>query len=669
VLSELYGVTNWDYDFRNHKLHGDWQAALGVTVRVPHLSWVSMNGEAKRDYPSTFNYQSPWYEQYPYVEDHFARVASVMTRGRVIVRVGVIHPVESYWLHWGPREKTASVREEMDRNFHQLCEWLIRGLIDFNYICESTLPDLCRVEDIAPRQGGAVRFPVGKMAYDVIIVPAMETIRGSTLERLRAFKESGGRLIFLGDAPKYTDALPSEEGKKLREQSEQIGFERLPLLAALGDVRELDIRDSTGTETLGIISQLREEGEGAGRVRWLFLAHADNPENPDLPRGDIIRISIKGQWAATLYDTVSGEITPLPVIQADGRTTISRAFYEHDSILVRYDQSKPLPEGPAPQLVSSAGLDGRSTLMVVPPCTRFTTPVPVTLEEPNVLLLDIAEYALDGGAWRPAEEILRLDNILRHELGWPRRGGQVAQPWVENDTSTPHTLRLRYSFDSETAFTGLELALENACQAAVTLNGEKAGPPSLWYVDKCIGKVKLPALRMGRNILEVSLPYGRKIDAEAMYLLGGFGVQVMGTSCTLTRPVLSLGFGDITRQGLPFYGGNLTYHLEAESRGEPMVITAACYRGHLLRVKVDGTDRGVIAYSPYRLEVPGLSRGKHHVDLVYFGSRVNTFGQLHANIRDYGYWWGPNSWRSLQAGWTYEYRFWPQGVLKSPEIE
>jgi hypothetical protein len=245
----------------------------------------------------------------------------------------------------------------------------------------------------------------------------------------------------------------------------------------------------------------------------------------------------------------------------------------------------------------------------------------------------------------------------------------VAQPWVENDAGTPHTLKLRYTFDSEAALTGLELALENASRASVRLNGEKAGSPSGWYVDKCIGKVPLPALKLGRNILELTMPYGRKVDAEAMYLLGGFGVRVAGSSCTLTGPVSSLGFGDITRQGLPFYGGNITYHLEAESRGESMVITASCYRGHLLRVKVDGLDRGVIAYSPYRLEVPGLPGGKHKIELRYFGSRVNTFGQLHANIRDYGYWWGPNSWRSLYAGWTYEYRFWPQGILKSPEIE
>ncbi|GHV26249.1 hypothetical protein FACS189498_4530 [Spirochaetia bacterium] len=132
VLSELYGVTNWDFDFRAHKLQGDWQAALGVTVRVPHLSWVSMNGEAKRDYPATFNYQSPWYEEYSYVENHFARIAQALTRGKAVARVAVIHPVESYWLHWGDKENTSAIREQMEQNFLQLCDWLLRGFIGKN---------------------------------------------------------------------------------------------------------------------------------------------------------------------------------------------------------------------------------------------------------------------------------------------------------------------------------------------------------------------------------------------------------------------------------------------------------------------------------------------------------------------------------------------------------
>ena len=53
------------------QISGDWQAALGVTIRVPHLSWMTMEGEAKRDYPASIHYQSPWYKEYKIIEDYF----------------------------------------------------------------------------------------------------------------------------------------------------------------------------------------------------------------------------------------------------------------------------------------------------------------------------------------------------------------------------------------------------------------------------------------------------------------------------------------------------------------------------------------------------------------------------------------------------------------------
>jgi hypothetical protein len=690
VLSELYGVTNWDFDFRGHKLQGDWQAALGVTVRVPHLSWVSMNGEAKRDYPGTFNYQAPWYREYPYVEDHFARLASVLTRGKAVTRLAVIHPIESYWLHWGPRENTHAVREGMDRKFQDLNQWLLRGLIDFDYICESTLAGLCSPRDIQAsragenRTGGGAkpRFPVGAMAYELVIVPEMETMRRTTLERLEAFRNAGGRIIFLGDPPRYIDARPDEGGRKLRERSEGRNFDRLALLDALEDIRELDIRDSSGAKTEDLLYQLREEG--SGDRRWLFVAHGDPPKNQDLPSGRNLRISLRGEWTLSHYNTLTGEILPLPAELQRGWTVLTYPFYEHDSLLLRLDKpaggpaEKAVPSpaagvpAPGPGTAPIPGSAGRTTLARFPRRIRFTGPVPVTLHEPNVLLLDMAEYALDDEAYRPREEILRLDTLLRDELRWPGRGEAFAQPWVEHDGSTPHTLRLRYTFESELPLTGTELALENAPRSRVRLNGETVPPPAGtpgWYVDRCIGTIKLPPIQPGSNTLELALPYGRKVDPEALYLLGDFGVTVAGTRAVLTAPVRSLAFGDITRQGLPFYGGNLSYHLEAESRGGVLEIEATSYRGQLLRIKVDGRDRGIIAYSPYRLRVTGLADGPHRIELVYFGSRINTFGQLHANVRDPGFWWGPNSWRTTGAAWTYEYRFWPQGVLKSPEIE
>jgi len=673
TLSELYGVTNWNFDFRGHKLQGDWQAALGVTVRVPHLSWVSMNGEAKRDYPSTFNYQSPWFEEYPYIENHFARVASVLTRGKAICRVGVIHPIESYWLHWGTRENTAAVREELDEKFLRLCDWLLKGLIDFDYICESTLPRYCKLEGISGKG-----LPVGEMSYGVIVVPALETIRKSTFQRLEAFKKAGGRLIFLGEAPKYIDAVPDERGKKLWEACEKIAFERLPILAGLEDTRELEIRNSSGARAGDLLYQLREEPEG---IRWLFVVHGENPANPDLPRGDTIRLRVKGEWAATLYDTISGEIVPIQASLQDGWTTVIRPFYEHDSLLFRLDKPLAYSECFTNNHAEASNLrfassqrksynDTKSFPLRTPRALREefeNDSVPITLEEPNVLLLDMAEYALDAGEWRPKEEILRLDNKLRAELKWPLRGDSWAQPWVERDTSTPFTLKLRFSFESEIAVTGAELALENSASSKVALNGEAAGEVMGWYVDKCIGKVSLPAIKPGINVLEVSFPYGRKVNVEAMFILGDFGVNVAGSSSVITRPVRSLGFGDITRQGLPFYGGNLVYHLEADIPTDKFILRVTQYWGHLLRVKVDGKDYGPLVYSPYEMEIP-VGKGRHKIDLVCFGSRINTFGQLHCVERNPKFWWGPNSWRTTGANWSYEYQFWPHGVMKSPEI-
>jgi hypothetical protein len=139
VMSEIYGVTNWDFTFVGHKAAGDWQAALGITFRVPHLTWVSMRGEAKRDYPASIGYQSPWYKEYSLVENYFSRVNVAMTRGTAVVRIGVIHPIESFWLAYGPVSQTSAVREERQQDFESLTKILLYDQLDFDFISESLL--------------------------------------------------------------------------------------------------------------------------------------------------------------------------------------------------------------------------------------------------------------------------------------------------------------------------------------------------------------------------------------------------------------------------------------------------------------------------------------------------------------------------------------------------
>ena len=80
-LTESYAGTGWDFPLCGYKALGDWQAALGINLRCPHLAWYTMEGQSKRDFPGSISYQSPWWPLYARVEDHFARVHTVMTRG------------------------------------------------------------------------------------------------------------------------------------------------------------------------------------------------------------------------------------------------------------------------------------------------------------------------------------------------------------------------------------------------------------------------------------------------------------------------------------------------------------------------------------------------------------------------------------------------------------
>lgn len=645
VMSELYGVTNWDFDFRGHKLAGDWQAALGVTLRVPHLTWVSMEGEAKRDYPASIGYQSPWYTEYPMVEDHFARLNTVLTRGKAQVRLGVIHPVESYWLHWGPSEATALVRDEMDEHFQSLAQWLLYGLIDFDYISESLLPQQC--------EAGNAPLSVGEMAYDVVLVPDCQTLRATTVDRLESFVAAGGRLVFAGRIPELVDAKPSSRVKELAQRAECISFSKGAILAALDGVRFVDIRDDKGMRTTNLLHQVRAEGD----TRYVFLCHGEKPENPDVcPREDIV-LRIRGEWKVRRMDTATGEIAPLHVAYEKGRTVLRYAFYAYDSLLIELTPGR-----------AEAGEDA-------PAEKKFDYyalwhPVEIALSEPNVLLLDTAQYAFDDEEnWRDEEELLRADDAFREELGYPLRKKEVAQPWVVPDEPITHHLRLKFTVHSEMEIKAPQLALEKAESVEIAVNGCPVDNASVgWFVDESIKKVQLPDLPAGDSVIELTLPFGRRSNVEWCYLLGDFGVRVQGAEKTVIPPVRRLGFGDWTTQGLPFYCGNVTYKIPVRVGKDMLTIRVPQYRGSVLGMEMDGVRQGDMAYAPYEYTFTNLQPGEHEVGITVYGNRVNGFGCVH-NCDDSTSWFGPDCWRSEGVRWCYEYRLRKSGLLVSPQIE
>jgi len=659
VMSELYGVTGWDFDFRNHKLAGDWQAALGVTLRVPHLTWVSMEGEAKRDYPASIGYQSPWYKKYSYIENHFARLNTALTRGKPIVRVGVIHPVESYWLYWGNQRQTSVVRQDLETNFTNIIDWLLYNLIDFDFISESILS----TDD----QSCADGFHMGEMTYQTVVVPECHTLRKTTMKKLQEFEEHGGKVIFMGDTPKYVDALPDEAPASLAVKCLQIPFRRGSLLQELQSVRDLDVETvavegtdpskvkqwENGVRANNLFYQLRQDGAD----RWLFISHVNRPQNQDVTFMEKLNIRIHGEYQPVLYDTMTGDIHPVHAEYENGWTCISHYCSQHDSILLQLKKEKQAISLPKVEYVS--------------PCKKQFLPESSSfqLEEKNALVLDMAEYAFDDGIWNGKEEILRIDNLFRKKLGYPLRMEALAQPWTEKEEKKPeHTLRLRFTIHSDVAVPRVYFAMERPENAGIIWN-RKHIPSDVtgWYVDESIQTVILPNLLVGDNLLELEIPFARKTNVEWSYLLGDFGAEVCGKEKHITSLPISITYGDFVHQGLPFYAGNLIYKVPFTCEAGELHLEVPQYRGALVQVELDGKDAGIIALAPYRLNCGQVSNGAHTLRLKVFGNRINAFGALH-NADETEEWYGPNLWRTEGNKWSYEYRFKQMGVLTTPEF-
>ncbi|RDW73286.1 hypothetical protein BP6252_07193 [Coleophoma cylindrospora] len=656
TMSEIYGVTHWYFTFEGHKGCGDWQAALGITFRVHHLTWVSMAGEGKRDYPACIGYQSPWFKEYGYVEDHFARVGVVLTRGKALTRVAVIHPIESYWLSFGPNG-SGDEQGFRDQAFGDLSNWLLHGLIDFDFIAESLLP----------RQIGKKRadkkLAVGHCEYEVVIVPNLRTIRSTTLKILRDFARSGGRVIVAGSSPSLVDAsVPSSS--PFIQQSTSVFWSKQGILGALEEYRDLRIVKDDGISMDNVLYQMREEG----KQRYVFVCNRD--------RNNAVQtvVQIKGAWDVENMDTFTGEETPISSKAEAGWTSFPYRFEGCASLLLRL----------SPRRHSSNQQLARSNICSQDPvktCASLQLDS-VTLSEPNVLMLDYASFKLSDTDWSEPTEVLRIDNVIREHLQMPRKGMAWTQPWAiepsERESRTQVTMRFVFEsaidFDSET-----KLALEDATDRKIILNDilipSSEDQITGWWVDEAIKTVTLPAdlIKKGTNTLCLEFPFGILTNVERIYLLGSFGVSLSGhATCIQPLDLTSLTWGNITTQLLPFYVGNVTYNCTlpkpsdaSSSSSSKLTLAVPQFSSPVLTVTDLASEKklGRIALQPHVLSIPNSAE---KVAITAFGNRYNSFGHIHVSD-----WLGdcsPEVFRTGGAAWTDDYMVKPIGVLECPTI-
>ena len=604
MLCELYGVSRWVAEFGKFKEEGDWLACLGVTVRVPHLSYYSMRGEAKRDYPPSLFYQSPWYLKWKGLEDHFARLNVALTRGKAINEVAVIHPIESYYLHIAADNTSRKWRKEADRDFLRLTDILLYGGCDFDFISEALLPS----------QRGEDPLAVGECEYKTILVPDLLTMRRSTLDFLKAFRKAGGKVVFLGAPPAMIDGETSFDAVEFEKECESVPFEKEAVLSAVKE--NVSVSVSSEKRPNEYLSTLREDKSG----RWLFLTapRAGFPHPRSVPVTndpnvvkDRVTIEIKGNWKVTEFDTITGEIKPLAAEIRGGATYVRKTLYNNDSLLLR------LEEG---------GESGKEEVAAEEKISReivLSGEYDYALGEPNVLLLDKAKWSAGGAKVHARRDLDLLTNAARKSLGLGAYRSEL-QPWLRAPETEKGRVSLLFEVESE-----ISVPAKFACEYedySLSVNGEAVtAAPDGYYVDQAILTIPIE-IKAGRNLIELSIPMGNYDCCENCYLLGAFGVDLKGTKGKIVPLPKKLAFRDVTKQFLPFYSGKITYFASFVAQGEKAVLSAR-YASALLTANLNGEEKDIF-FAPYEAAFKS-KEGENSLALTAYVSRENAFGAVH----------------------------------------
>jgi hypothetical protein len=666
VLSEMYGCTGWDFTFEDYKYVGNWQAALGVNERCLHLLWYTMAGQAKRDYPPSIFYQSPWWKEYKTVEDYFARLNLILTRSLPVRNVCVLHPNESMWQEIKVGWQEQGDYKKIDNQTELLAKWLLHNQIDFDYIDEEMLARLGSVEVRAEKP----ELKMGCAEYNLVIVPPLLTIRSSTIELLENFVAKGGHVIFAGEAPAYVDAQPSHRAGDLSKLCNSIEFDCDKLIKALAKDKDVQVRDENQNPILDVLSSCRKDSDG-----HYFLFIVNDSRQKDIKH---VTVSIKSDLFHSYcqeWDLTNGKIIDTPCNYKDGLISIDTSLFRSGSRLfvissgpINCKQSSSIEKNNKKQLSSAASIVNLNQ--------KWT----FELSEPNVLVLDFPCYRVDDGQWQDRAQILEIDRRVRHLINLPERKGKMVQPWfkktVTDNQQVP--LELRYKFDIASLPQGdIQLAIENPEQYRIYVNRNKIQIPQQlgFWVDPCLSTLPVPHefFKEGKNEILVQTIFSAGTNLESMFLLGKFAVSLDGVNSSIGSLSDYLISGDWVSQGLPFYSGSVSYISKVtlpKTGFNRVVVELPECKGSYAKIFVNDMAAELLPWAPYIADITKyVSSDSFELKIEICSHRRNSFGPLHlAQNPKLDGWIGPDEFITKGVYWQDSYKLVPCGLLSQPII-
>lgn len=652
VLSESFGCAGWDISFKELLGIAGWQAVFGVNMLCTHVSAYSIVGRRKRDYPTFFSYQTPWWKDAGVLFGAIEKLNREIGKGERITNVAVLHPMGSVWCECSIDDTMNS--KFLTAQFRELVDNLLDIQIDFDLLDESELRTATLTEE---------GITSGAVTYSRMIVPESLTLAEHTVSVLEQFAKAGGEVVFINGRPSMIngDSKQPENNRIAEIPAAELQNTRYILqkyFRAYPTQTKWYLYDTRMENAVsGLVSRYGETKDGA--VIYLF--------NPN--RGHKISTILKhqGRCNISVMNLTDDKETDITEFYEDGFTYANVQAESGAGVLIHVKYTEETPTKKEDLLY------GMEKIAI-----EKVTPL-----EKNALTIDTGRYSLNGSAFSEKKAIIHMLDEIYSGIAACRQDSTVC---------------VEYTFDTQ--FTDIpediSLAVEKIDLLKVQINGQELKQESGWWIDKGIRTYSIREfVQNGRNVvlLTYTIPstgqvnnlegkfesernrFCYKVEPENIYVRGSFDVVRNENQFVLTDGTAKCE-GDITTQNMWFYSGQCAFDGTFEYDGESdIAIGIGTMHAVCGRVYVNGSDAGTIICQDDRITVtPYLKRGRNEIRVIADGHHRNLMGPHHHIRGGRLYFVGPSTFagtpgfedfispeieKGVESTWTDDYSFVP----------
>jgi hypothetical protein len=178
---EALGGAGWSFTLNSARYGFNMLAAYGINFFMPHLfHYAQDRPENRDDWPNSWFYPNPYWKYFKTLADHVRRISYMLTGGDPVTDVAILYPQANLWAGNGP----GATQETL------------AALVGIPLDADLIDPESLLRAEIHERE-----LVIGRMHYRALVIPGVQCLRRSEMEKARQFSKQGGLVLIQSQWP------------------------------------------------------------------------------------------------------------------------------------------------------------------------------------------------------------------------------------------------------------------------------------------------------------------------------------------------------------------------------------------------------------------------------------------------------------------------------------